>query len=125
MQDTRSVEQMAELVVKYLVKESMDDCVEYSAKTKSFRLKVDPSDTPNDVAAALKNCTKGTSTVFGGKLGVKVRMLPSSLLSAELLSQMRSLTATIKFAEAVDNMMANKAAAQKVYAKEFYKHVNR
>ena len=125
MQVTPSLEEMAELVVKYLVKENMGDCVEYSAKTQSFRLKVDPSDTPDDIAAALRKCTKVTSTVFGGKLGVRVRLLASSLLTAEPLSQLRSLTALVKFADAVDKMLQDKIAGQKMFAKEVYKELRR
>ena len=113
------------MIVNHFMDNHMDDCVEYSAKTKSFRLKIDPSDTPEDVARAIRNCTKVTSTVFGGKLGVKVRLLSSSLLSAENLAKMRSLSTSIKFADAVERMLANKAATNKVFGREFYKQVRR
>ena len=125
MQDALSPEDMAEIVVEHIVNENLSDCVEYSDKTKSFKLKISASEVPAAVAGALKNCTKATSTVFGGKLGVRVRMLPSTILSPVLIARLRSLTATVKFADAVEKMLENREAAQKVFAREFYKQVAR
>jgi hypothetical protein len=116
---------MADVVATYIVDSELSEVVEYSAKTKSFRLKLSPTDLQSDIASALRGCTKETSTVFGGKIGVKVRLLSAKLLSADLLSQMRSLTATYKFSDAVERMLENNAAAQALFAKEFFKQVER
>ena len=116
---------MAEQVVNYLVDDKLGDYVEYSDKTKSFKLKINPSDVTDNIATALRNCTKTTSTVFGGKLGVRVRLLPSSLLSPELLTKMRSLTETIKFEDTVKKVLDNKEAALAVFGREFFKQVRR
>ena len=116
---------MADEVATYIVEESLAENVEYSAKTKSFKLKINVTDAPESIAAALGKCTKATSTVFGGQLGVRVRLLPSSLLSTERVSQLRSLRVAIKFADAAQKMMDEKATAQKLFASEFYKQVNR
>ena len=116
---------MAEQVVNYLVDEKLGDSIEYSEKTKSYKLKINPSDVPENIAVVLRNCTKTTSTVFGGKLGVRVRLLPTSLLSPELRSKMRSLTETIKFEDAVKKIMDGKEADHALFGREFFKQVKR
>ena len=120
-----SHEEMAEVVAAYIVDSDLAEVVEYSAKTRSFRLKLSPTDLQSDIASALRGCTKETSTVFGGKIGVKVRLLSAKLLSPDLLSQMRSLTASYKFSDAVEKMLENKDAAQALFAKEFFKQIER
>ena len=120
-----SPEDMAEVVANYMVKGKMSEAVEYSVKTKSFRLKLSPVDVPPDVATALRGCTKETSTVFAGKIGVKVRLLSAKLLSADLLAQLRALTVTHKFADWTEKYLDRKDATQKELAKAFCKAVER
>ena len=125
MQDVPSPEDMAEVVASYMIKEKISEAVEYSVKTKSFRLKISPVDVPADVATALRGCTKETSTVFAGKIGVKVRMLSAKLLSTDGLAQLRALTVTHKFADWAEKFLDKRDATKKELAIKFCKMVER
>ena len=111
--------------INYILDKKLEDCVEYSIKSKCFKLKMNPSEVPYEVVVALRNCTKSTSTVFGGKYGIRVRMLPSSSLSTNLVSQLKSLTATVKFDDACQKMLNARRAEQAVYGRKFYQQVER
>ena len=125
LQDALSTEDMAEIVATYILEEKLSDSIEYSAKGKTFRLKMSLSDLPLDIASALRGCTKETSTVFAGKIGVKVRLLSAKLLTADLLTDLRALTVTHKFSDLVEKFLEKRVAAQAELAKEFYKQVKR
>ena len=125
MQDVPSPEDMAEVVASYMIKEKISEAVEYSVKTKSFRLKISPVDVPADVATALRGCTKESSTVFAGKIGVKVRLLSARLLSTDTLAQLRALTVTHKFSDWAEKYLDRRDATQRELAKAFCKLVER
>ena len=99
-----TVEEMAEVVAEYLLEKKMDQCVEYSEKSKNFKLKLAIADQPVDIQIALRGCTKESSTIFDGKK-VKARVLPANLLSQDKVTGLKALGITPTFVDCVNEML--------------------
>ena len=98
---------MAEMVGQFFVDEDLGDCVEYNEKTRNFKLRVASVNIPDSVLKAMKVCTKESATNFSG-MKMKVRILPSNLLSKKLLSELKSLGQTFSFTDWVSTMLEDK-----------------
>ena len=110
---------MAEIVGQYFVDKKLGDCVEYNEKTKNFKLKIIPSTTPDPILRAIKGCTKETCTFFAG-VRVKVKILPSYLLSAKLLSDLKALGQTYNLTDWVTTMLERRELRRKQAGQQFY-----
>jgi uncharacterized protein YjgD (DUF1641 family) len=115
---------MAETVGKYILEEGLANCIEYSEKSGSFKLKLSLANLPEVISKAIKFCTKETTTGFAGKK-VKVRMMSASLLTDQLLSDLKALTETHNFTDWVNKMLDEKEEKQEKFGAEFYKQVQR
>ena len=125
MQDTPRLNDSAEKVALYIIDEKMSGVVEFSLKTRSFRLKLSSSELPPDVALALKICTKETSSVFGGKQGVRLRLLSAALLTSKTVTTLRQLTVSHKFSDWAEKWHESKVMNWNFLAQEFRKHASR
>ena len=89
VQDKLTPENMAETVAQYILEEQLDNYVEYSEKSRCFKLRLPVFALPSNISKAVKGCTKETVTTFDGKK-MKIRMMSASLLSGKLLSDLKA-----------------------------------
>ena len=114
---------MAEIIANHIVENKLDTCLEYTERSKSFKLKLLLTDLPIDVSKAVKIVTKETTTQLAGKLGVKVRMLSVKLLKQELVDALKALHESHKFSDWVEKMLVKQHEKKKKLAEEFYRQV--
>ena len=110
---------MAEIVGQFFVDKKLADCVEYNDKSKNFKLRPQYPNIPDTVNRAMKECTKETCTFFAG-VRVKVRMLPSYLLSEKLQSELKALGQTFKLTDWVTTMLERRELRRKQVGQEFF-----
>ena len=125
LQDTPRLEERAETVATYILEQQLSDVVEYSVKTNSFRLKLAPTEVPPDISAALAFCTKSTSTIFAGVLGVRVRLLSADLLTNRSVSKLRKLAVSHKFSDWAEKWLERKNTTWALLANKFRKQAYR
>ena len=113
------------MVSSYLIDEKLSDVVEYSMKLRSFKIRILLTELPPDVAVALRVCTKVTSTVFSGKIGVRVRLLSAELLTSDSVTKLRKLTVSHKFSDWAERWYERKVMTLNSLVKEFRKEVFR
>ena len=109
----------------YIIDEKLSEVVEYSLKTRSFRLKLSSSELPQDVSIAMKICTKVTSTVFAGKIGVRVRLLSAALLTKDTASKLQKLAVSHKFSDWAEKWYETKLFNRNLLSQEFHKQASR
>ena len=119
------MEDRAEEVASYIIDEKLSDVVEFSLKTRSFRLKLSASELPPDVSIAMKICTKETVTVFAGKQGVRIRLLSAALLTKNTASKLRKLVVSHKFSDWAEKFYETKMFMGNLLSQEFHKQASR
>ena len=123
-QDKKTPEQMAEQVAKYLLEGNKKEAVEFCHKTEKFKLKLTLGSLPPDVSRALKGCTKETVASFAG-VKTRIRVVSASLLSGEVLSDLKSLGLSNKYSDCVLRMLDAKQVRREKLGQEFYKKIRR
>lgn len=124
IKDKMTPEKMAEVVGQYILDEELDDCIEYSEKSKKFKLKLPAAGLPENIFKAMKGVTKETTTTFDG-VKLKVRMLPASLLPERLLAELKALGQTYNFSDWIAKMLDEKQTRREETGEAFYKKVTR
>ena len=115
---------MAKTVAEYLVQEHSTNSLEFSDKMKGYKIKLLMSTIPEEVARALRFCTRETTSSFGGKK-IKVRLLSVDLLSRELDLQLRSLLADEDFDDWVEASIEESVQIMNDLGNEFYQLISR
>ena len=64
-----SVEASAEIFAKYLLDNDLMESVKYSERKEGFKIKVDVSTMPEDIASASKKCCREIIYFYRGRRG--------------------------------------------------------
>ena len=88
------MEDCAETVAKYLMEEEKIENVEFSEKSGGFKIHIEMKKTPEDVAKALRKCSREMVTTFG-KAKLRIRFLSSKLLLPVTIQNLRDLLQTL------------------------------
>ena len=112
------------MVGKYLVEEEMSDSIEYSDRTKQFRLKLRVSDMPEQIQKAVRGCSKDSVSIFEGKK-MRVRILPYSLLPSQLVARIKAIVQPVTFVDCVEKMLEERQKKREKLGMDFYRQISR
>jgi hypothetical protein len=93
-EDELTVEDCAETVANYLMDEEKIDNVEYSEKSGGFKIHLEIKKYPEEVAKALRRCSREMVTTFG-RAKLRVRFLSSKLLDPVTIQKFKDLLQTL------------------------------
>ena len=79
---------MAEKVADYIIRGKLNECIEESAKSESFKLKLSKTAVPSEIYNTFKFITKDTCTRFKDDTRAKVRTLSKKLLSKRTIRKL-------------------------------------
>ena len=116
-----SVEDCAELVANYLIDNDLMDQVEFAKQSDGFKIKLDVKKFPEDIASALRKCSRDMVTTFGGTK-LRVRFISNKVLDQTVIEKLKNLQETLEAWCQVH--LTDLAENRKDYADQFYAYAN-